>query len=101
MEIKISFQKSNERILEIKKSFAKANEQIVEMIKRTNFGNQKSFQKSNRQILEIKKIVSEIKETVKESKEMIILVTLLEHRRKHHLGYKRSLLSILLDRILL
>ena len=63
-------------ICEIKRTNC-SNRKITLEIKRTNFGNKKSFQKSNGQILEIKTIVSEIKQAVKESKQIIILVILL------------------------
>ena len=90
LDIKISFQKSNGRILEIKKSFARSNGQIVEI--------EKSRKKSKGQILQIKnhfrnqtdkfwksKKSCQKSETVKESKQIIILGILLEHRRYGHI----------------
>ena len=80
-------------ILEIKRTNF-GNQKITLEIKRTNFGNQKVISEikwtnlENQKItLEIKrtnignqKIVSEIKRTIEKSKQIIILVILLEHR---------------------
>jgi len=60
----VSFEKSNGQILEIKKSFEKSNEQIFGN-QRKNLRNQmnkfekskKPFEESNEQILEIKTII--------------------------------------------
>ena len=55
-------------------------EKITLEIKRINFGNQK--------------IVSEIKQKTKESKQIIILVVLLEHRSSLHLTTTARTISI-------
>ena len=83
-EIKKSFQKSNGEILEIKKSFAKSNRQILEI--------KKPFEKSNGEILGNQKIIREIKRTRQESKHIIILVILFEHRRKSVFAKSRRLI---------
>ena len=68
----ITYSFMNEQILEIKKIIREIkrrnfeNQKIIREIKRTNFGNQK--------------IIREIKRTRQESKHIIILVILLEHR---------------------
>ena len=47
--------------------------------------SKKSFEKSKGKILEIKKSCQKIKRTIGKSKQMIILVILLEHRAKNNI----------------
>ena len=64
----------NEQILENQKTIS------IREIKRTNFGNQKIIREIKRRNFGNQKIIREIKRTRQESKHIIILVILLEHR---------------------
>ena len=56
------------------------NQKIIREIKRRNFGNQKLIREIKRTNFGNQKIIQEIKRTRQESKHIIILVILLEHR---------------------
>ena len=70
------------------------NKKITLEIKRTNFGNQKITFEIKRTNFGNQKIVSEIKQKTKESKQIIILVVLLEHRSSLHLTTTARTISI-------
>ena len=72
LEIEKSFEKSNGEILEIKTS--------SEKIKRRNFGNQKVIREIKQRNFGNQKTIREIERTRQESKHIIILVILIEHR---------------------
>ena len=64
---------------ELPNPLQKSNLKSIE-IKRKNFGNQKIILEIKRKNFGIQNIVSEIKQTIKKSKQITILVILLEHR---------------------
>ena len=70
------------------------NQKITLEINRTNFGNQKITLEIKRTNFGNQKIVSEIKQKTKESKQIIILVILLEHRSSLHLTTTARTISI-------
>ena len=73
----------NQKIIREIKRTNFGNQKIIREIKRRNFGNQKIIREIKRRNSGNQKIIREIKRTRQESKHIIILVILLEHRKLH------------------